>query len=60
MHNGSLLIDRRDGGCASSIATAHNADNAYDVVLRYLGLSYIHLRGKRLNDRAESSHVPVR
>jgi putative transposase len=32
----------------------------YDAALRYLGLSGIHHRGKRLNNRAESSHVPIR
>jgi putative transposase len=33
---------------------------AYDAALRELGLSRIHRRGKRLNNRAESSHVPIR
>jgi transposase-like protein len=33
---------------------------AYDAALRELGLSHIHRRGKRLNNRAESSHVPIR
>jgi transposase-like protein len=33
---------------------------AHDAALRNLGLSGIHLRGKRLNNRAESSHVAVR
>ena len=33
---------------------------AYDAALRDLGLSRVHVRGKRLNNRAESSHVPVR
>ena len=33
---------------------------AYDVALRDLGLSRTHRRGKRLNDRAENSHVPIR
>jgi transposase-like protein len=33
---------------------------AYDAAFRDLGLSSIHLRGKRLNNRAESSHVPIR
>ena len=32
----------------------------YDAALRDLGLSSIHRRGKRLNNRAESSHVPIR
>jgi hypothetical protein len=30
---------------------------AYDAALRDLGLSRVHRRGKRLNNRAESSHV---
>ena len=33
---------------------------AYDAALRDLGLSRVHRRGKRLNNRAESSHVPIR
>ena len=33
---------------------------AYDAALRDLGLSRLHRRGKRLNNRAESSHVPIR
>jgi transposase-like protein len=33
---------------------------AYDAAFRDLGLTSIHLRGKRLNNRAESSHVPIR
>jgi putative transposase len=33
---------------------------AYDAALRDLCLSGVHRRGKRLNNRAESSHVPVR
>jgi putative transposase len=33
---------------------------AYDAALRDLGLSSLHFRGKRLNNRVESSHVPVR
>ena len=33
---------------------------AYDAAFRDLGLSSRHLRGKRLNNRAESSHVPIR
>ena len=33
---------------------------AYDAALRDLGLSRIHRQGKQLNNRAESSHVPIR
>ena len=31
---------------------------AYDAALRDLGHSHLHRRGKRLNNRVESSHVP--
>jgi transposase-like protein len=33
---------------------------AYAAAFRDLGLASLHLRGKRLNNTAESSHVPVR
>ena len=33
---------------------------AYDAALGDLGVSSAHLRGKRVNNRAESSHVPIR
>ena len=33
---------------------------AYDAALRDLGLSHPHRRGKRLNNRAQSLHVPIR
>ena len=33
---------------------------ACDAALRYLGLSHLHHRGKRRNNRAESSQVPIR
>jgi transposase-like protein len=33
---------------------------AYDAALRDLGLSHIHRRGKRLKNRVESSHFPIR
>ena len=33
---------------------------AYDAALRDLDLSHLHRRGKRLNNRVESSHVPIR
>ena len=33
---------------------------AYDAALRDLGLCVIHRRGKRLNNRAESSHISIR
>jgi putative transposase len=33
---------------------------AYDAALRILRLTHVHRRGKRLNNRAESSHVPIR
>jgi putative transposase len=33
---------------------------AYDAAFRDLGLARLHLRGKRLNNRPECSHVPIR
>jgi putative transposase len=33
---------------------------AYSAAVRELGLSSEHVRGKRKNNRAESSHVPIR
>jgi transposase-like protein len=33
---------------------------SYGAALRELGLGHIHETGKRLNNRAESSHVPIR
>jgi putative transposase len=33
---------------------------AYSAAVRELGLSSAHVRGKRKNNRAESSHVPIR
>lgn len=33
---------------------------AYDAALRDLGLSHVHRRDKRLNNRADGSHVPIR
>jgi putative transposase len=34
--------------------------SAYPAAVRELGLSSEHIRGKRKNNRAESSHVPIR
>jgi transposase-like protein len=34
--------------------------SAYRAAARELGLSADHVRGKRKNNRAESSHVPIR
>ena len=42
----------------SSIVT--DRYRAYDAAFRDIGLSGTHLRGKRLNNRAESSHVSLR
>lgn len=49
---------KRQGLLPTSIVT--DRYRAYDAALRDLGLSHIHRRGKRLNNRAESSHVPIR
>jgi putative transposase len=40
-------------------STVTDRYRAYDGAFRDIGLSGIHLRGKRLNNRAESSHVGV-
>jgi putative transposase len=45
MAPGTLVIDRL---------------GAYPAAVRDLGLSSKHVRGKRKNNRAESSHVPIR
>jgi IS1 family transposase len=49
---------KRQGLLPASIVT--DRYRAYDAALRNLGLSQIHRRGKWLNNRAESSHVPMR
>src|SRR5579859_5930586 len=49
---------KRQGLLPTSIVT--DRYRAYDAALRDLGLSRLHCRGKRLNNRAESSHVPIR
>jgi len=49
---------KRQGLLPTSIVT--DRYRAYDAALRDLGLSRLHRRGKRLNNRAESSHVPIR
>ena len=49
---------KRQGLSPTSIVT--DRYRAYDAALRDLGLSHLHCRGKRLNNRAESSHVPIR
>jgi transposase-like protein len=49
---------KRQGPLPTSIVT--DRYRVYDAALRDLGLSRVHRRGKRLNNRAESSHVPIR
>src|SRR6201995_1091925 len=49
---------KRQGLLPTSIVT--DRYRAYDAALRDLGLSPLHRRGKRQNNRAESSHVPIR
>ena len=49
---------KRQGLMPTTIVT--DRYRAYDAALRDLGLSRLHVRGKRLNNRAESSHVPTR
>src|SRR5579863_5064315 len=48
---------KNHGLVPTSIITDHY--RAYDAALRDLGLPDIHRRGKQLNNRAESSHVPI-
>jgi putative transposase len=49
---------KNQGPAPTSIVT--DRYRAYDAALRDLGFSHIHRRGRRLNNRAESSHVPIR
>jgi putative transposase len=49
---------KRQGLLPTSIVT--DRYRAYDAALRELGLSHLHRRGKRQNNHAESSHVPIR
>ena len=49
---------KRQGLLPTSIVT--DRYRAYDAAPRDLGLSRLHCRGKQLNNRAESSHVPIR
>src|SRR6185437_11786152 len=49
---------KRQGLLPTSIVT--DRYRAYDAALRDLGLCRLHCRGKRINNRAESSHVPIR
>jgi transposase-like protein len=60
--NAALRLIRRllkkQGIVPTSIVT--DRYRAYDAALRDLGLSRIHHQGKRLNNRAECSHVPIR
>ncbi len=49
---------KRHGLLPASIVT--DRYRVYDAALRDLGLSHVHRRGKRLNNRAKSSHVPIR
>jgi putative transposase len=54
----ALRLLKNQGIAPTSIVT--DRYRAYDAALRDLGLSDIHRQGKRLNNRAESSHVPIR
>jgi transposase-like protein len=49
---------KRQGLMPTAIVT--DRYRVYDAALGDLGLSRVHIRGKRLNNRAESSHVPIR
>jgi putative transposase len=49
---------RKSGICPSALVTDRLP--SYGAAFAKLGLSQIHVRGKRKNNRAESSHVPIR
>ena len=49
---------RRQGAPPALIVT--DRYRAYDAALRILSLMLVHRQGKGLNNRAESSHVPIR
>ena len=58
--NAALRLMRKLLKNQGIVPTSIVTDRAYDAAFRDLGLSRIHHRGKRLNNRAESSHVPIR
>jgi putative transposase len=49
-----------DEGEVLDVLVQARRDKDAALRLRDLGLSHLHRRGKRLNNRAESSHVPIR
>jgi len=51
-------LPKRQGPLLTSIVTDRH--RAYDAALRDLGLSHLNRRGKRLNNRSESSHASIR
>src|SRR5260221_3888411 len=53
-----LKLLRRHGTAASVVVT--DRLGSYGAAFRDLGLSARHVQGKRRNNRAESSHVPIR
>jgi putative transposase len=49
---------KKQGFAPSHLITDHL--RSYPAAFQELGLTAVHLRGKRMNNRAESSHVPIR
>ena len=49
---------KKQGFPPSHLITDHL--RSYPAAFQELGLTAVHLRGKRMNNRAESSHVPIR
>jgi putative transposase len=49
---------KKQGFAPSHLVTDHL--RSYAAAFQELGLTAVHLRGKRTNNRAESSHVPIR
>src|SRR5437868_5058912 len=49
---------KKHGFAPSRLVTDHL--KSYPAAFQEMGLTAVHQRGKRLNNRAESSHVPIR
>jgi len=49
---------KKQGFAPSHLVTDHL--KSYPAAFQEMGLTAVHHRGKRMNNRAESSHVPIR
>src|SRR5256714_8292021 len=49
---------KKQGFAPSHLVTDHL--KSYPAAFQEMGLTAVHQRGKRMNNRAESSHVPIR